>query len=73
VDDSHIVGVWGRTLIPIWRGPATGEASAEVNRIGRELVASSTVPATLLFIVERSSPPPGDETRKNFARSVVTS
>jgi hypothetical protein len=66
-DDTHVVAIWGTTLIQIWRGTATGEASAEVNRIGRELVAHATTPATSLFIVERGSPPPGDETRKNFA------
>jgi hypothetical protein len=67
IDDAHIVAIWGRTLIQIWRGNATGEASGEVNRIGRELVGSDTFPATSLFIVERGSPPPGEETRRNFA------
>jgi len=67
VDDAHIVGIWGRTLIQIWRGAPTGEASGEVNRIGREIVGSATFPATSLFIVERGSSPPGEETRRNFA------
>jgi hypothetical protein len=67
VDESHIVAIWGRTLIQIWRGAPTGEASGEVNRIGREVVAAATFPATSLFIVERGSPPPGEETRRNFA------
>lgn len=66
-DQDHAVGIWGRTLIQIWRGPATGTASAEVNEIGRSLVAAGSFPATCLFIVERGSPPPGEETRKNFA------
>lgn len=67
VDEAHAVGIWGRTLIQIWRGPPTGKASAKVNDIGRVLVASGSVPATCLFIVERGSPPPNEETRKNFA------
>lgn len=66
-DDNYIVGIWGTTLIQIWRGAATAKASAEVNRIGRELVESTPFPATSLFLVERGSPPPEDETRKNFA------
>ena len=75
VDDAHIVAIWGRTLIQIWRGAPTGEASGEVNRIGRDMVGAATFPASSLFIVERGSPPPGEETRRNFAtfsRDVVS-
>src|SRR6188768_2580986 len=67
VDDVHIVGVWGTTLIQIWRGAPTGILSAEVNRIARGMVESSVHPISSLFIVERGSPTPDDETRKNFA------
>jgi hypothetical protein len=67
VDDVHVVGVWGTTLIQIWRGAPTATLSAEVNRIARGLVASSVHPIASLFIVERGSPTPDDETRKNFA------
>jgi hypothetical protein len=67
VDDAHVVGVWGTTLIQIWRGAPTKVLSAEVNRIADGLVASSVHPISSLFIVERGSPTPDDETRKNFA------
>ena len=67
IDEVHAVGVWGTTLIQIWRGAPTGTTSSEVNRIASGLVASSFHPVSSLFIVERGSPSPDDETRKNFA------
>jgi len=67
VDDVHVFGTWGTTLIQIWRGPPSGKLSAEVNRIAGEFITSHPGDVSSLFIVERSSPPPDDETRKNFA------
>ena len=67
LDDAHVVGTWGRTLIQIWRGAPTAAASAEVNRIATEFVAADPFLATSLFVVEPRSPAPEDETRKNFA------
>jgi hypothetical protein len=46
-----------------------------MNRIARWLVGSSVHPASSLFIVERGSPTPDDESRKNlaaFSRDVVS-
>lgn len=67
VDDVHAVGIWGRTLIQIWRGPPSGPATAEVNRIARRLLVTASSRATSLFIVEAGSPPPDGEGRKNMA------
>lgn len=67
VDDAHVVATWGRTFIQIWRGVPTAAASAEVNRLADAFVDASSIPATSLFIVEPKSPPPEEQTRKNFA------
>ncbi|MET0794024.1 MAG: hypothetical protein ABW061_21060 [Polyangiaceae bacterium] len=67
VDEAHIVGLYGSTLIQIWRGVVSAEASAQMNRIARGRVDSQSGAVSSLFVVERSSPPPGDEARQNFA------
>lgn len=67
VDKAHIVGVYGSTLIQIWRGAVASEAAAQMNRIARALLDSKSGAVSSLFVVERSSPPPGDEGRKEFA------
>jgi len=75
VDDVHVVGVWRSTLIQIWRGASSSLLSAEVNRIGMQLVTSSRDPVSSLFIVERGSPAPDDATRKSvasFSRDIVS-
>ena len=75
VDDVHVVGIWGTTLIQIWRGAPTNALTTEANRIAHEFVASSPIPASNLFIVEAKSPPPDDETRKTlaaFSRDIVS-
>ena len=67
LDDAHVVGTWGRTLIQIWRGVPTAKASADINQFAREFVAADPFLATSLFVVEPRSPAPEDETRRNFA------
>ncbi len=66
-DEAHIVATWGRTFIQIWRGAATPQASEQVNVLASKFVDAAPQPATSLFIVESHSPPPEDQTRKNFA------
>jgi hypothetical protein len=68
LDDAHCVAIWGRTLIQIWRGVATGEAAIEMNRIAGAMVGADPFPATSLFVVEATSPPPEDVPRKQFAK-----
>jgi hypothetical protein len=68
LDASHCVAIWARTLIQIWRGVATAEATAEMNRIAAALVKADPFPATSLFVVEATSPPPEDQPRKEFAK-----
>jgi len=75
VDEAHVVGLYGATLIQIWRGTVSGAASARINRIARALVESNSGPVSCLYVVERSSPPPGDEARKAlaaFSRDLVS-
>jgi hypothetical protein len=67
VDDAHLVGLYGATLIQIWRGAVTGQAAAAMIRIARALVDSSAGSVSSLWVVERSSPPPDDEARRHFA------
>jgi len=46
-----------------------------MNRVASGIVASSRHPISSLFIVERGSPTPGDEARKNlatFSRDIVS-
>jgi hypothetical protein len=72
---THAVGTWGTTLIQIWRGPSNGSAVTAMIRVGTELVTTSRRPTTSLFVVEPSSPPPGDEARRQlaiFSRDVVS-
>jgi hypothetical protein len=74
-DDAHVVAVWGSTLIQIWRGAPTNLLTGEVNRIASGIVAASVHPISSLFIVERGSPAPDDEARKNmatFSRDIVS-
>lgn len=66
-DSVHVVGTWGRTFIQIWRGATTHDAVAEMNRFVGRFVESNGGPATSLFIVERTSPPPDDASRKQIA------
>jgi len=67
VDDAHVVGVYGATLIQVWRGSVTNKAATGMIRIARALVDSYPGSGSSLFIVERGSPPPDDESRKHLA------
>lgn len=66
-DSVHVIGTWGRTFIQIWRGATTSDTVAEMNRFARRFVESNGGPASSLFIVERTSPPPDDASRKGIA------
>jgi hypothetical protein len=68
IDRNHCVGTLDRTLIQIWRGVATLEAMTEMNRIAARLIQADPFPATSLFIVEASAPPPEHEPRKQLAK-----
>jgi hypothetical protein len=68
IDAAHCVAIWGRTLIQIWRGVATGAAAIRMNVIAAEMVEADPFPATSLFIVEATSPPPDDMPRTQFAK-----
>jgi hypothetical protein len=68
LDSAHCVAVLGRTLIQIWRGVASAEAMTEMNRVARRLVDADPFPATSLFIVEASAPPPEPQPRQQLAK-----
>lgn len=67
LDPTQVTATCGRTVIQIWRGTPSGRISANFNRIALEFASASVIPATMLFVVEASSPAPDEETRKNFA------
>ncbi|MGD0679912.1 MAG: hypothetical protein ABSC94_31400 [Polyangiaceae bacterium] len=74
VDADHAVGVWGETLIQVWRGKACAQAFTAMNAVARILTAKAPGRATCLFIVEASSPPPDDAARRvlaTFSREIV--
>ena len=75
VDDVHVIGVCGATLIQIWRGAPTPALTLEANGIAHALIASGSAQVSSLFVVEPGSPPPDDETRKAlaaFSRDIVS-
>jgi hypothetical protein len=74
VDAEHAVGVWGDTLIEVWRGNAYAPAMAAMSAVARILVTRAPGRATCVFIVEASSPPPDDQARRvlaKFSREIV--
>jgi hypothetical protein len=68
IDRNHCIGTLDRTLIQIWRGVAATDAMTEMNRIARRLIEADPFPATCLFIVEATAPPPESEPRKQLAK-----
>jgi hypothetical protein len=74
LDSSHGVATWESTLIQVWRGRGSPEAIAGVNLIARSFVTEARQPITSLYVVEPSSPPPGDLARQElaaFSREIV--
>jgi hypothetical protein len=67
-DSVHVIGTWGRTFVQIWRGGTTRDTVAEMNRFAGQFVESKGSAATSLFIVERTSPPPDEASRKEIAK-----
>lgn len=74
VDDTYVLATWGRTFIQIWRGAPKASTTARMHELSSAFVASSSLPATSLFIVEAKSPSPDEASRKilaAFSRDVV--
>ena len=63
VDTHYCVATWDRVLIQIWRLEVTAEAVQNLRRIGKQFVAETSGPLSMLSIVEASSPPPNEPLR----------
>jgi len=63
MDKDHCVALWDRVLIQIWHLATTASAVAQLEQIARGYIAQVNSPISSIAIVERSSPPPGDEVR----------
>jgi hypothetical protein len=63
VDKDHCVAVWDRVLVQIWHFATTVSAVAQLDTIARAYIAQVKAPISSIAIVERTSPPPGDEVR----------
>lgn len=68
VDADHTIATWDRVLIQIWRGSPTNPMIVEMAAITRQLIGR-TQPDKIcsISIVEPTSPPPKDETRRQLA------
>ncbi len=67
-DSDHLVAVWNRTLIHIWRGAPTFESVGGMVKVCRELLLAAGGGVTCLAVVERSSPAPGEPARQALAQ-----
>jgi hypothetical protein len=67
VDAAHASAIWARTVIVVWRGTPSLDRVQALNRFGRRFVGEGPGAATCLYIVEPSSPPPGDVARRELA------
>lgn len=63
IDKDHCVALWDRVLIQIWHLATTASAVAQLEQIARGYISQLNSPISSIAIVERSSPPPGDEVR----------
>lgn len=68
LDADHCVATWDRVLIQVWRGPVTIDALHNLERVTRAFVAENGAKIAIVSVIERSSPPPGDEVRKDMSR-----
>lgn len=68
IDDAHLVAIWDRALLQLWRGEATLEAVERLLGIGREFVAQRKgEPLSTLTIIESRSPPPSELVRSRLS------
>ncbi len=66
-EESHIIAVWEKTLIQIWRKDPSPDAIVRTARIGARLVSESNQ-ATHISIVEATSGPPNEQARAELAK-----
>ena len=63
IDKDHCVALWDRALVQVWHFATTASAVAQLDAIARAYIAQVKAPISSIAIVERTSPPPGDEVR----------
>jgi hypothetical protein len=74
-DADACIATWCRTVICVYRGPASVEHVTIASKQCRALIERNAGPTTYLSIIERSSPAPTEEVRRALAvwsRDVVT-
>jgi len=69
-DTDHCVVSWDRVLIHVWCHATTRDAIANLERYARAFIAEQPPGQKIcsLGIVERTSPPPGDQVRSDLSR-----
>ncbi len=68
IDKDHCVAVWDRVLIQVWQLATTASAVVELEKIARAYITEQKGPISSMAVVERTSPPPGDEVRSLLSR-----
>jgi hypothetical protein len=66
--DDHIVALWQRTIIEIWRGVPTVEGVEGMISACEQVIAQYPKDTTFIAVLERTSPPPTEPVRKVLAR-----
>ncbi|HEY6081032.1 MAG TPA: hypothetical protein VIW29_19590 [Polyangiaceae bacterium] len=67
VDEGFALATWNRTVIQMWRGPPAVENIAKMVAACEELLETGRDHTTLVSIVERGSPAPGEAARRALA------
>lgn len=64
LDQNHVIAIWDRVLLQVWRGEATPRAVQALGDAGRALLAAHPgARCCSLSIIEASSPPPSEQVR----------
>jgi hypothetical protein len=74
-DPDYCLAIWHRTVISIFRGPASTEHVASISKQCRALLDSASGGVTYLSVIERASPAPTEPVRRelaNWSRDVVS-
>jgi hypothetical protein len=66
--DDHIVAMWQRTVIEVWRGVPTVEGSEAMMSACEQAIAQYPKDTSFIAVLERTSPPPTEPVRKVLAR-----
>lgn len=66
LDADHCVATWDRAVLSVFRSRVTLQAIEEMHAATRSVGAlqPATAPLCFLSVVERTSPPPADDTRR---------